>query len=266
LPYFVGAYDNATYKGRIWFTPPWQTTGSFGPPLNKTVVADHWAKWTFHLFVDVETNKPVLFSSPYGGVATYGNWSEPDELWPKDFNGGWTNLPARDSCFDPTMKAETCKDYIKPATTATTTTTTPKPKHGQEFLLGFLQAIISDQPDTESCVLDGVSIVSSFSEALGYIKKHSIGPALEALSDAFGTIRPLIEQCQVAKTEVMKLLDGLKGLTPAVAEANIKAHHSDILKNVAEASSCLDKEDYSGMGVQVGSLVRKIIEVDAVVV
>merc|ERR1712232_675370 len=47
LPYFEGAYDNATYKGRVKFVPPWQHTGSYGPPTGKAVVADHYVKWTF---------------------------------------------------------------------------------------------------------------------------------------------------------------------------------------------------------------------------
>jgi len=107
LPYFEGAYSNATYLGRIRFTPPWQNTGSFGPPIpNKTIVADHWVKWTFHLMVDIETNKPVMFSSPYGGCATYGNWSVPDEMWPE-----WKENPARERCFDVTS-SDQCKPFV----------------------------------------------------------------------------------------------------------------------------------------------------------
>jgi len=115
IPWFTGAFSNATYKGRVKFIPPWQQTGSYGPPSTEPVIADHFAKWTFHLFVSVETHKPVMFSSPFGGIATYGNWSDPDVLWPEDLHGGWRNLPTRDTCFDPTGEAETCKDYIPPA-------------------------------------------------------------------------------------------------------------------------------------------------------
>merc|ERR1719223_2455078 len=61
LPWFEHAYDNATYKGRVEIVPPWQTTGKWGPPTNKTVIADHFAKWSFHLWVDVETQLPILF-------------------------------------------------------------------------------------------------------------------------------------------------------------------------------------------------------------
>jgi len=110
LPYFEGAYSNATYLGRIRFTPPWQNTGSGGPPVpGKTVVADHWVKWTFHMMVDIETQLPVMFSSPFGGCATYGNWSVPDEMWPE-----WKENPSRDRCFDVTG-AETCKPYVQPS-------------------------------------------------------------------------------------------------------------------------------------------------------
>merc|ERR1712232_921847 len=112
LPFFTGAFDNATYMGRIRFIPPWQNTGSYGPPSTTPVVADHYAKWTFHLFVSVETHKPVLFSSPFGGIATYGNWSDPDEAWPESLHGGFRQLPTRESCFDPTGEAATCKNYI----------------------------------------------------------------------------------------------------------------------------------------------------------
>ena len=92
--------------GRIRFTPPWQNTGEWGPP-GKTVVADDWVKWTFHLMVDIETQKPVMFFSPFGGCATYGNWSVPDEMWPE-----WTENPARERCFDVTG-AETCKPFTQ---------------------------------------------------------------------------------------------------------------------------------------------------------
>jgi len=108
LPYFEGAYDNATYKGRVKFVPPWQHTGSYGPPTGKAVVADHYVKWTFHMFVNIETKKPVMFSSPYGGCATYGNWSTPASLWPE-----WTENPSRDRCFDVTSNPN-CAPYVQP--------------------------------------------------------------------------------------------------------------------------------------------------------
>jgi hypothetical protein len=113
LPDFMDAYNNATYKGRIRFSPPWQTTGSYGPPTGALIVADHWVKWTFHLIVDIETKKPVMFSSPYGGCATYGNWTElPADLWPE-----WNVNPPRANCFDVTQNAN-CKPYINPSAAA----------------------------------------------------------------------------------------------------------------------------------------------------
>jgi hypothetical protein len=110
LPYFEHAFDNATYVGRVRFVPPWQVTGKdhAGPPDGVPVVADHYAKWNFHLFVDIETRMPTMFSSPYGGVATYGNWSNPDEMWPD-----WRDLPDRNNCFDVT-KADSCVEWTKP--------------------------------------------------------------------------------------------------------------------------------------------------------
>jgi len=116
LPYFEKAYENATYKGRVRFAPPWQKTGRYGPPDGVKVVADHWVKWTFHLFVDILTRKPVMFSSPYGGCATYGNWSKtPDELWPETVSQGWRTNPPRDQCFDVTSNPN-CAPYVKPKT------------------------------------------------------------------------------------------------------------------------------------------------------
>jgi hypothetical protein len=111
LPYFEKAYANGTYMGRVRFIPPWQHTGSYGPPTGKPVVADHYVKWTFHVFIDIETKLPVMFSSPFGGCATYGNWSTPDELWP-----GWRENPARDRCFDVTQDpSHTCDAYTQPS-------------------------------------------------------------------------------------------------------------------------------------------------------
>jgi len=111
LPDFVGAYSNATYKGRVRFVPPWQKTGAGGPPDGKPVIADHYVKWYFHMFVSIETRMPVMFSSPYGGCATYGNWTlQPKTMWPE-----WTENPPRKNCFDVTGKAPSCKPYVQPS-------------------------------------------------------------------------------------------------------------------------------------------------------
>lgn len=108
LPYFEKAYANSTYKGRVTFIPPWQHTGTYGPPTGQAVVADHYVKWTFHMFVDIKTKLPVMFSSPYGGCATYGNWTTPDLLWPE-----WRENPSRDRCYDVTQSPN-CDPYVKP--------------------------------------------------------------------------------------------------------------------------------------------------------
>merc|ERR1712083_875155 len=60
------------------------------------------------MFVDIDTKKPVMFSSPYGGCATYGNWSTPEELWSE-----WTENPSRDRCFDVTSNPN-CVPYVQP--------------------------------------------------------------------------------------------------------------------------------------------------------
>lgn len=105
LPYFEHAFDNATYRGRVKFTPPWRASMSVP---NEDVIADHYSKWNFHLWVGVESNLPVMFSSPYGGVASYGNWSTPDETWPD-----WRGNPLPEHCFDVT-KADACVPFTKP--------------------------------------------------------------------------------------------------------------------------------------------------------
>jgi hypothetical protein len=114
LPYFHHAFDNATYLGRVRFVPPFgQKTFTGGPADGTPIVADHFAKWSFHLWVDIETQLPAMFTSPYGGVATYGNWSDPDELWPASVGGGWRDLPAKDNCFDVTHD-DHCAPYTRP--------------------------------------------------------------------------------------------------------------------------------------------------------
>jgi len=98
LPDFMGAFDNATYLGRVKMVPLWQTAGKGGPPDGKPIIVDHYAKWTFHIWVDVETKLPAMFTSPYGGSATYGNWTiydnatktgGPDEMWPEWRKDPW---------------------------------------------------------------------------------------------------------------------------------------------------------------------------------
>jgi len=104
------AYSNSTYKGRVTFIPPWQTTFTGGMPNGKNIVADHYVKWTSHMFVDIHTKMPAMFSSPYGGCATYGNWTMmPDEMWP-----GWRTNPLRNNCFDVTSNPN-CKPYVQPS-------------------------------------------------------------------------------------------------------------------------------------------------------
>jgi len=265
LPYFENAYENATYKGRVEFIPPWQTTGSYGPPSNKTVIADHWAKWTFHLLVDVETKLPVLFSSPYGGIATYGNWSQPDELWPEELGGGWRNLPDREVCADPTGHTAMCKDYIPEVTT---TTTTVAPKHTKDILMGMFAGLLSDTgaDDMDACLLDDISVVGNFVGAIEDLKKGKILDVVQDLAAAFGAIQPAVADCGVVKAELQKIMSGVRHVTPAKAKANFKAHETEILEAAAAASKCRDGEDYKGMGTQFGVALRKIIEEDGMIV
>ena len=115
LPWFHHAFDNATYLGRVRFVPPFgQKTFVGGPSDGTPIVADHFAKWSFHLWIDIETQLPAMFTSPYGGVASYGNWTlDPDEYWPESVGGGWKDMPSKDNCFDVTH-ADTCAPYTRP--------------------------------------------------------------------------------------------------------------------------------------------------------
>merc|ERR1712080_435660 len=115
LPDFGGAFSNSTYLGRAQLVPQWQVPGQFGPPDNKSVLVDHYVKWNFHLFVGVDIQLPVMFSSPYGGMATYGNWSinenGPDKMWPEEINGGWRDHPS--FCLN-VLNESTCDPYGPP--------------------------------------------------------------------------------------------------------------------------------------------------------
>lgn len=123
LPNFVGALDNATYKGRVKLLPLWwKEIGTYSPgQATEPIIADVWSKWTFRFVAEAGTQKPVMFSSPYGGVAMYGNMSnDPSDVWPEEMGGGWNHIPGRDHCFDPTTASgpgfAVCKDYTPPAT------------------------------------------------------------------------------------------------------------------------------------------------------
>lgn len=110
LPDFMGSFGNSTYLGRVKFMPQYQTVGVGGPPNGKYVVADAYVKWNFHLFVSVDTFLPAMFSSPYGGMSTYGNWSiPPDYLWPESVAGGWRKDPPH--CVN-VADDKTCEPYV----------------------------------------------------------------------------------------------------------------------------------------------------------
>merc|ERR1712048_468644 len=263
LPDFMDAYSNATYKGRVKFIPPWQQTGSYGPPSTTPIVADHWVKWTFHLYVDIETKLPVLFSSPFGGIATYGNFSKPDELWPKDFNGGWKNLPARDKCFDPTHEAATCKDYIPEVTT---TTTTPAPKHTKEIATGVMKGLLADTDDFETCSMDAMSAGAMFGAAAADLKAGKPLDAITDLSIALGKIQPTVTDCEVVKDEVAKLAKELKDINVKKAMQNFQQQRSAILQDLADASTAKDAEKFEEYGMHLGFAIRKVIAEDGMIV
>jgi len=261
LPWFEHAYDNATYKGRVEITPPWQATGKWGPPSNKTIIADHFAKWSFHLWVDVDTKLPVMFSSPYGGIASYGNWSDPDEFWPEDFGKGWKNLPSRDVCFDPTGESETCKQF-----TPLPTTPTPEPSHSQEILMGIFKGLLSDTDDILSCqgdVIGGVSLLMAFQED---VKAAKIVDAISDLSAGLSKIQLAVEDCGTVSNELKTLVAELKDVSPRKALANFKVHQTEILKTLAEASESKDSGDFTTYGMKIGFALRMVIAEDSLVI
>jgi len=150
-------------------------------------------------------------------------------------------------------------------TTMITTTTTMPTKHGEEFVEGLVMGLLSDGNEALSCALGGAATVASFQQALTELKDGKILPAINDLAGGLAAINPAVKNCETAEAQVKSLVGGLKSLTPASAVAHVKAHHSEILENVAQASKCQDNDDYTGMGTQVGSLIRKIVEEDVVV-
>jgi hypothetical protein len=136
LPDFVNAFHNATYLGRARFVPPWTKTfgpNAGGPPDGVPVLVDAWVKWSFHLYMDVEhePHYAAMFSSPFGGTATYGNWTlDPDAMWPESHHGGWRHTPESDPltatlCINP----QSYGDCPKAFPWSPTELKTPIPNH-----------------------------------------------------------------------------------------------------------------------------------------
>lgn len=103
------AFDDAQYMGRITLDPI--------EYLNRTVLVDHWAKWFFHVFVDVDKTSPTFgqvmrFYSPYAGFAVYHNWQfkAPESIWPEV----WTDsLPKKgpQKCMNVQNVTVLCDSY-----------------------------------------------------------------------------------------------------------------------------------------------------------
>eukprot|EP00662_Eupelagonemidae_sp_cell21_P047817 gene47817-6480_t len=142
IPSKDGFCTNATYLGRARFVPPWHNThpicvkiGTGGLPDGKPLVMDHYVKWTFHLFVDTASRMPAMFSSPFGGCATYGNWTlNPDAMWPESVGGGWRANPGKElerpeGCINP-QKSKDCP-AVFPWSPDRLKTPAPKPSSAQ---------------------------------------------------------------------------------------------------------------------------------------
>jgi len=132
--------------------------------------------------------------------------------------------------------------------------------------MGVWMGLLSDTDDMDVCIIDGISGFGSLNDAVKDFKDGKVAKAFTDLSDAFGQVEPFVADCKVVNAEVQKLFDALKHFSPATAEANFKAHRTDVLEAVSQASKCHDAEDWNGMGMQLGIALRKVLEEDGVVV
>jgi len=229
-------------------------------------------KWTFHLFVDVETKLPVLFSSPFGGIATYGNWSQPDELWPKDFNGGWRNLPARDECFDPTHQAAMCKDYIPEVTTTSAAPTTAAPHHSKDFLVNLVDYMTNDQEEVRSCIHGAMVPAADAAKAMMDLKETmktkdiaSLMAALNDIGDLFHHSSDSLQGCSPAVKDAkatMAVLAQLKGIEAIVDQMKKNLNDDDqnkIMQEFEDLLHALNGDDYATAGTDVGQLLHRLL-------
>ena len=142
----------------------------------------------------------------------------------------------------------------------------PGPAQHKQELEATLKGLLADTDGIETCELDGMNATYLFATVVADLKEGRVVDAFNDLSIAAGKIQPLVTDCKVVQAEVQKLQSALKEITPAQAKANYKNHRTDILVALAEWSKADDAQDYSGMGLNIGVMMRKILEKDGLFV
>merc|ERR1712176_495490 len=155
-------------------------------------------------------------------------------------------------CFDPTHEAATCKDYIPEVTT-------PAPSHTGAIVTGVLKGLLSDTDDVEPCLLDAVSTGGSIAAALSELKEGKVMDAIKDLSDALAQVQPTVQDCQIVKDEIAKLGKALKDINVAKAMQNFHNHQTEIMQDLADASTARDGEKYEECGMHLGFAMRKVL-------
>jgi len=212
------------------------------------------------------------YPSP-SGIAGYGYKGAPDEggkpfPWsivdkmevPKDLATGDYLLSWRWDCEQGSQIWQSCADVR----IEVDDTTTAAPSHTKDILFGVFKGLLADTDDDfVTCELDGMSAVLMFAATLADLRDGKIIDASTDLSLALGKIAPLVADCQVVAAQLGMLAASLEGFSPAKAEASVEAHETEILEAFAEASKCMDAEDWAGYGLHLGAALRHVIEDEA---
>lgn len=133
----------------------------------------------------------------------------------------------------------------------------------KEFVLGFLQGILSDEADAAHCMKGGKTAASAFVVVLGCIVQHDLGAAAPVLMSAVGALVPVVQTCRAAASEVQDLAYDLIGLTPDGVKAYIEDHYGEILLQVSQTRASFEQGDFDDVGKQIGAIIHKIIEANA---
>ena len=130
----------------------------------------------------------------------------------------------------------------------------PGPAQHKQELEATLKGLLADTDGIETCELDGMNATYLFATVVADLKEGRVVDAFNDLSIAAGKIQPLVTDCKVVQAEVQKLQSALEEIT--------QNHRTDILEALAEWSKADDAQDYSGMGLNIGVMMRKILEKD----
>jgi len=234
--------------------PQWQTAGKWGPPSNESILVDQYVKWNFHLFVAVDFKLPVMFSSPYGGTATYGNWTIKDENGkggPDDFNPDWRENP--NFCLNVVDGGQdTCKAFgIAPA------------KVGA-LVEGFVSGALADQPNLANCVMKNKDAVTELKELFSHPPTDPV-QALEVAAQAGWSLHSGMKGCLAAPDDLSELKawgEVLKRLPhPQQFIGNVTQNVHDNAKNIqaefAFGIASYMAEQWMDAGLQMGMALRR---------